>query len=65
LAPVLPLLDTAQPPLLSFKGQAMLLLKALHSLIVNHHRVGVGVAPEVQELSARHCPPHGRLRGRG
>jgi hypothetical protein len=47
-----PLLNPAQPRSCSSKGKAMLLLKAMHTLALSHHRGGVVVAPEAQDLSA-------------
>jgi hypothetical protein len=48
---MLPLINLVQPPPCKSKGQVMLLLKAMYPLFKNHHRVGVVVAPEAQELS--------------
>ena len=60
LAPMRPLLNPAQPRPCSFKGKAMLLLKAMHPLVLSHHRGGVVVAPKAQDLSAQHWTPQGR-----
>ena len=65
LDPLQPLLNPAQPRPCSYKGQAMLLLKAMHPLALSHHRGGVVVAPEAQDLSAQHWTPLGCLKGQG